>query len=114
MIGSSILLCLSICLSDLCQTVLLVSLPGLKLLLGSSLIESALLHATTEVLHQVHALTAEDVTYGVCGLGTNLNPIQCTLEIQVYCGRIGVGIVSTNLLSKTTITWCTSVGDNDK
>ena len=36
-ISSSILLGLSLCLSDLSQTVLLVSLPGLELLLGSSL-----------------------------------------------------------------------------
>jgi hypothetical protein len=65
------------------------------------------------VLHQVNALTAEDVANSVCGLCAALYPVQCTVEIQVYRGGIGVRIVRTNLLSETTITWCTSVGDYD-
>ena len=76
-------------------------------------VECALLYATFEVLHQVNALALEDVASCVGGLCANLYPVECTLEIQIYSCRIGVRIVSTNLLSKSTITWCSCVSDND-
>jgi hypothetical protein len=65
------------------------------------------------VLHQVYALTTEDVANGVGGLSANLYPVEGTLEIQIYGSGIGIRIVHTNLLSETTITWCTSVSDHD-
>ena len=104
--SSSVLLGFGISLSNLLQTILLVSLPGIELLLSSSLVEGAFLHAALEVLHHVDTLATENVTNSVSRLCTNLDPIQCTLEIQVYCGRIGVRVIGTNLLSKLTITWC--------
>ena len=111
--SSSVLLSLGLSLGNLVQTILLVSLPSLELLLCSSLVECALLDATFQVFHHIDALAAKDVTNSVGWLCTTLDPIECTLEIKFYCGRIGVWVVSTNLLSETTITWCTSVSDND-
>ena len=58
-------------------------------------------------------LMAEDTANGVGGLCTDFHPMEGTFKIQIYCGRIGVGIVSTNFLSKFTITWCSCVGDDD-
>ena len=68
----SILLGLSLFLAYLVKTLLLVGLPCIELFLGSSLVESALLHATAQVLHQEHALTAEDVANGISGLSAYL------------------------------------------
>ena len=68
---------------------------------------------TTEVLHHINAFAFEDVTNCVSRLRTALYPIESTIEIQIYGCRIGVRIVSTNLLSKFTITWCSYVSDND-
>ncbi len=100
-------------LGHLLQALLLVGLPCIELALSSSLVEGTLCYATLEVLHQVHTFAAQNVTYSISGLCAYLYPVQCTVEIQVYRGRIGVRIVRTNLLSETTITWCTSVGDDD-
>lgn len=65
------------------------------------------------MLHQVNALVLEDVANCVSGLSAYFYPIEGTVEIQIYCGRIGVWIVSTNLFSKFTITWCAYVSNND-
>ena len=112
-LGSSFLLTLCYVLTSSSGLLVLALLPGLKLLLHSSFVECALLYATFEVLHQVNALALEDVASCVGGLCANLYPVECTLEIQIYSCRIGVRIVSTNLLSKSTITWCSCVSDND-
>jgi len=48
-----------------------------------------------------------------CRLCACLYPVECTVEIQIYSSRIGVRVVSTNLLSKSTITWCSCVSDYD-
>ncbi len=74
-LGSSVFLSLSLVSSDLLQTLLLVSLPCIKLLLSGSFVESALLHTTTQVLHQHHTLTAENVANGVSGLCAYLDPV---------------------------------------
>ena len=113
LLGSSFLLTLCYVLTSSSGLLVLALLPGLKLLLHSSFVECALLYATFEVLHQVNALALEDVASCVGGLCANLYPVECTLEIQIYSCRIGVRIVSTNLLSKSTITWCSCVSDND-
>ena len=113
LLGSSFLLTLCYVLTSSSGLLVLVLLPGLKLLLHSSFVECALLYATFEVLHKVNALALEDVASCVGGLCANLYPVECTLEIQIYSCRIGVRIVSTNLLSKSTITWCSCVSDND-
>jgi len=112
-LGSEVLLGLSVLLTNSLEALLLCLFPSVELCLNGILAECALLHATTQVLHEVNAFLAQDVTYSVRGLSANLYPIECALKIQIYCGRIGVGVVSTNLLSKSTISWCTSVGDND-
>ena len=113
LLGSSFLLTLCYVLTSSSGLLVLALLPGLKLLLHSSFVECALLYATFEVLHQVNALALEDVASCIGGLCANLYPVECTLEIQIYSCRIGVRIVSTNLLSKSTITWCSCVSDND-
>ena len=110
--SSSLLLVGYLLLNSLCSCNLSL-LPSIKLLLACSLVECALLNTTTEVLHHVNALTLKDVTSSVCWLSTCLNPIKSTIKIQIYCGWIGVRVISTNLLSKLTITWCTSVSDYD-
>ena len=40
--------------------------------------------------------------------------MMISAELQIYCGRIGVRVVSTNLLNKFTITWCSYVCNNDR
>ena len=112
-LGHGFLLCLGYSSFNSFETLLLVSFPGIELLLGSSLVEGTLLHTSAEMLHQVYTLTTQDVANCVCWLCTCLNPVKCTVEIQIYCGGIGVRVVGTNLFSKFTITWCASVGDND-
>ena len=88
-------------------------LPLVETLLAGSLVKRASLHTYTEVLHQEDTLTAEDVLHSVGGLSANLQPIKSTVEIQIYRGGIGVGIVHTNLLSEFAITWRARIGDDD-
>ena len=57
-LGGSVLLCLSLSLGNLLQTVLLVSLPCVELLLGCGLVESALLDTTTQVLQKFKSTVA--------------------------------------------------------
>ena len=40
-------------------------------------------------------------------------PMKCAFKIQIYCGRIGIRVISTNFFSKFTITWSSYVCDND-
>lgn len=77
-------------------------------------VKSAFLDAALEVFHQHHALAGQDVAYCVGGLCTGVNPIQSTFEIQCDCGGIGVGVVRTNSLNESTISWCSAVGDNNR
>ena len=72
------------------------------------------LHTAEEVLLEINALAREDVANGVCRLSTNEYPVESTFEVQINCCRIGVRIVSTNLLCETTITWCIRISDNDR
>ena len=58
-----------------------VSLPGVEATFCLSLIESTLLHAAAEMLHEKHALLGEDRTNSVGRLCTSLNPIQSTVEV---------------------------------
>ena len=97
-LGCSFLLHFSILLTNGFSALGLVSLPSVELLLSSSIIERTLLHTYAEVLHQVNALTAENVASGISGLCAGFYPIEGSLEIQIYCGRIGVGVVRTVLL----------------
>ena len=55
----------------------------------------------------------EDATSGVRGLGTGVEPIQSAVEVKIYCSRIGVRVVRTNLLNKLAITWRSTVSDDD-
>ena len=113
LLSSGLFASLHIAFANSLQALLLALLPGIKLLLSSSFIECTFLHTSTEMLHKIHALALKDVAYCVGGLSAYLYPMKGTLEIQIYGCRIGVGIVSTNLLSKFTITWCSHVGDDN-
>ena len=79
--------------------------PGIELLLACSLIKCAFPDTATKMLHHVDTFTLEDVACRVCRLSTGLDPVKCTIKIQIYCGWIGIRVISTNLLSKLTITW---------
>ena len=110
-LGSSGLLGGSNFVGSLYSLVVLCLLPILELSLSCGLVESALANAATEVLHQHHAFAGKDVANGVSGLCAALYPIKGAFKIQIYCGRVSVGIVRTQFFSKSTITWCASVGD---
>lgn len=58
-----------------------LSLPSIETLLSFFLRESALLHATLEVLHHEHALAGQDVTDGVGGDSSTVQPVESSLEI---------------------------------
>ncbi len=55
----------------------------------------------------------EDATSRVGRLSTCVEPIKGALEIQIYCGRIGIGVVGTNLLNKLAISWRSTVSNDD-
>lgn len=91
----------------------LSSLPSLELYLSLLSGESALLDATIEVLHEENALVREDLLGGEGWLCTGLYPVECTLEVDVDSSRVGVWIVSTDLLNILTITWRSAICDYD-
>lgn len=59
----------------------LLLLPSVETALCLCLVECALLDTTLQVLHEHDAFAAENVTDGVGGLSTNIDPIECALEI---------------------------------
>ena len=85
----------------------------LRIALCSSFVKSTLLNTTTEVLHEEYTFVRENVTNSVCGLCTTLYPVESALKVEIYCCRVGVGIVSTNLFSELTIARCANVSDYD-
>ena len=110
---SSICLALSETFTDSPEGTILLSLPSVELSISGSLIEGTLSYTTLEVLLQQYSFVREDATSGVRRLGTSREPIQCALEVQIYCGRIGIGVVGTNLLNKLAISWRSTVSDDD-
>src|SRR5574344_1036761 len=102
-LSNCILLSLSLVFTNCINALCLCSLPCIELLLCSSLVKSALLHTTAEVLHHVNAFSAQDVTNCVCWLCAILYAVECSFEIQIYSSVIGVRMVRTNLLSAFTI-----------
>lgn len=96
------------------QTALFVVLPGFELSISFSFAECAFRYTAQQVLLHVNTFAREDVTNCVSRLCTLQHPVKCAVELQIYCGRIGVRIVSTNLLNKFTITWCSYVCNNDR
>ena len=87
--------------------------PSLKL--GLSLLsgESTLLHTSIEMLHQENTLVGENAASSQCGLCTSLHPVEGAFEIEMNSSRVGVGIVSTDLLNILTITWRSAICDYD-
>ncbi|EJW90422.1 membrane protein [gut metagenome] len=110
---NSCLLLSSLLVSSCVSLVFLFLLPSFKLSLSSSFVECAALYTAVEVMHHHNAFARKDVAHGVSQLSTRFNPIKCAFKIQIYCGRIGVRVVRTNLFSKLTITWCSYVCDHD-
>ena len=64
-------------------------LPSVEASLSRSLVESTLLHAAAQMLHQQYAFVRQDVANRVGGLGTYLYPIQGALKVEVHCGGVG-------------------------
>jgi len=95
------------------QGPLLLRLPCFELSVSGLLVECALSDTTEEVLLQENAFVREDATSRIGRLCTSREPIQSALEVQIYCGRIGVGVVRTNLLNKLAISWRSTVSDDD-
>ena len=91
----------------------LSSLPSLELSLCLLLGEGTLLDATMEVLHQENANIREDLLSGEGWLCASLYPIESTLEVNIDSSRVGVWIVSTDLLNILTITWRSAICDYD-
>ena len=109
----SIFLALGICLTQHLESLYFICFPSVKFLLCGSLVESTFLNTSTQMFHHINTFAFENVTGCVCRLCACLYPIESTLEIQIYCCGIGIGVVSTNLLCKFTITWCSYISDND-
>ena len=110
---SGVSLVLSEGLADRAKGTILLRLPRFELSVSSLLVECALSDTTEEVLLQENAFVREDATSRVGRLCTSREPIQSALEVQIYCGRIGVGVVRTNLLNKLAISWRSTVSDDD-
>ena len=104
---------LALSVLHLLQGQLLLREPCLKLLFGFRLVKGALLNALQEVLLEAYPLAREDHACRVSGLCTYLQPIQSSIEIQIYCGRISVGVVRTDPLNKLSISWSPAVCDYD-
>ena len=85
------------------QTVLFVVLPSFELSFCFCFAECAFRYTAKKVLLHVNAFTGKDVADSVGRLCTFQHPVKCAVEFQIYCGRIGVRVVSTNLLNKFTI-----------
>ena len=96
------------------QTALFVVLPCFEFSFSFSFAECAFCYTAKEVFLHVNAFTREDVANSVGRLCTFQYPVKCAVKFQIYCGRIGVRIVSTNLLNKFTITWCSYVCNYDR
>ena len=110
---SGVSLVLSQGLTDRAKGTILLRLPCFELSVSGLLVECALSDTTEEVLLQENAFVREDATSRVGRLCTSREPIQSALEVQIYCGRIGVGVVRTNLLNKLAISWRSTVSDDD-
>ena len=110
---SGVSLVLSQGLTDRAKGTILLRLPCFELSVSGLLVECALSDTTEEVLLQENAFVREDATSRVGRLCSSREPIQSALEVQIYCGRIGVGVVRTNLLNKLAISWRSTVSDDD-
>ena len=110
---SGVSLVLSQGLTDRAKGTILLRLPCFELSVSGLLVECALSDTTEEVLLQENAFVREDATSRVGRLSTSREPIQSALEVQIYCGRIGIGVVGTNLLNKLAISWRSTVSDDD-
>src|SRR5574344_546809 len=109
----SVFLCLFCAFSYCIKTFFLIFFPCVKLRLCCSLVESAFLYSTFEVFHHVYAFALQYVANSIGRLRANFYPVKSTVEIQIYCGWIGIRIECSNLFSKFTITWCINVSDNN-
>ena len=87
--------------------------PCFKLSVGGQWCECTLSYASEVVFLKENAFVREDATSRIGRLCTSREPIQSALEVQIYCGRIGVGVVRTNLLNKLAISWRSTVSDDD-
>ena len=96
------------------QTALFVVLPSFELSFCFCFAECAFCYTAKKVFLHVNAFAREDVANSVGRLCTFQYPVKCAVELQIYCGRIGVRVVSTNLLNKFTITWCSYVCNYDR
>ena len=110
---SYILSLLLVTLSDSLEELLLVRVPCLKALVCHLLCECALGDTTIEVLLKEDTLTREDATCGVTRLCTDLEPIESTVKLQIYCSRISVRIIRTYPLNKLSIPWSPAISDDD-
>ena len=96
------------------QTALFVVLPSFEFSFCFCFAECAFCYTAKKVFLHVNAFAREDVANSVGRLCTFQYPVKCAVELQIYCGRIGVRVVSTNLLNKFTITWCSYVCNYDR
>lgn len=59
----------------------LLGFPSIETTLSFLFVESAFLNTALEMLHEHYAFAGKDVTHGVGGDCTHVNPIKSTLEI---------------------------------
>lgn len=96
-------------LADLAGLCIFLRLPCLETLLRLFLTECALGYTTLQMLVEQYALTGENVTNGVGGLSTYVNPMECALKIEDHCRRVGVRIERTDTLDVLAVTRRTAV-----
>ena len=105
--SSSFLVCLS--LADLAGFGILLCFPSVETTLSLFLTEGTLGYTTLEVLAKQYTLVGKDSANGVGRLSTYGYPIQCTLEIEDHCSRVGVGVERADTLDVLAVTRRTAV-----
>ena len=84
--------------------------PLLKLGLGLFLGEGSFFDAVQQVVVVHHTFVLQDGAGSVGHFCTNLQPIEGAIVHDVNRGGVGVGVIGTDFLDKTTVALCAGVG----
>ena len=80
-----------------------------KTLIGHLLGDGSFGDSILQVFAHHHPFVGENGTAGVGGLGSVLEPLDGFIQLNVNGGRVGVGVVGTQTLNESPVSWSTCI-----
>src|SRR5688500_12619257 len=90
------------------------AMPLLEFLHSGGFVEQTQFYTTQQVLQVQHTLKAQDTTNSIGGLSSFVQPIQCSLAIQLNGCRDSQGIVRTEFLDEFTVAGAAAICHNNE